>query len=409
MQFIKLDTILLFILIIPFVMGHRISPFETQYWFFGIIFFGCFVNVYLDLNVRMKKKHETSKNIVLWLLVVMVIGSSFYAAINKRHKTHPIYQVHDIILQQEVALRYLLDGKNPYYEKYFGTFMEQWPYHDKDTNPALYHFVMQPFYLLFTLPFYYISNHTIGYFDGRIPLVLLFFVLLIGAYAIVREPEKKRLFVILIAFNPAILPYTLEGRSDVFMYTFLFMGFYLVQNEKYLLSGIPIALAFATKQSSWPFLPFYVLYLLWTLKNVKKTIITLIPFCIIFLSIVLPFYLWDSRAFIDSTIGFINGTVKHSYPISGYGLGAVLLEFNIIKDKTAFYPFHFWQLFIGIPVFLVLVKYLKKNMHVNVLILVYGIFLFVYWYFSRYFNNSHLAYISMVLTTSYFWPKDIKS
>lgn len=409
MQLIALDSILLFVLIIPFVMGYRISPFETQYWLFGVIFLACFVNIFLDLTSRTKSKYDTLKNIILWLLIVLVVGSSFLAAINNRHITHPIYQIHDIILQQEAAVKYFLDGKNPYVENYFGTFMEQWPYHEKDINPALYHFVMQPFYLLFALPFYYVSSHTIGYFDGRIPLFILFFTLLFSAFITVKEQEKKRLFVILLAFNPAMLPYTLEGRSDIFMYAFMFIGFYLLHNKKYMLSGILMAFAFATKQSSWLFFPFYATYLFWTLRSFKKTTITLIPLLVIFFSIVLPFYFWDPKAFTDSTIGFLSGTVKNSYPISGYGLGAVILEFNIIKDKTVYYPFHVWQLLICIPIFFGLIKYLKKNMNVGVLIFTYGIFLFVYWYLSRYFNNSHLAYISVILTTSYFWPKDTKS
>jgi uncharacterized membrane protein len=226
------------------------------------------------------------------------------------------------------------------------------------------------------------------------------------AFVVVKDQEKRRIFVTLLAFHPAMLPYTLEGRSDIFMYSFLFVGFYLLYKNKSILAGIPLALAFAVKQSAWPLFPFYALYLFSKTKSIKKTVLNMVPFALIFLLCVLPFYMWDQKAFLDSTIGYLNGSVAHSYPVSGYGLGAVLLEFNIIKDKFAYYPFDIWQLVIGIPVLLGLLLYLRRQVSVQRLIIAYGIFLFVYWYFSRYFNNSHLAYISMILLSGYFWPEN---
>jgi uncharacterized membrane protein len=314
--------------------------------------------------------------------------------------------IHDIILQQEAAIQFFLHGKNPYAETYFGTFMEQWNYSDKEVNPALYHFVMEPFYLVSALPFYYVSNHTIGYFDGRIPLVFLFAVVIVTGYFIVNDSEQQRLFMILLAFHPSILPYTLEGRSDIYMFAFLLLGFYFLSRGKNMLSAITLALAFTVKQSAWPLFPFYFLYLLWREKNIIKVSFPLIVFTSIFLIIVLPFFLWNPHAFIDSTISFLSGSTAHSYPISGYGLGSMLLQFGLITDKSAYYPFVIWQLLFCIPVFFALVVYLKKHVTVKRMIVCYGLFLFLFWYLSRYFNNSHLAYLSLVFLTAYFWPEN---
>ncbi len=387
-------------------MNYRIGPGETPYWLFGFIFFGLLAYIVLDIIAIKEKLYFYWKAIILWMVVFGVIGSAFVSAIIVRHQTHPIYMIHDIILQQEAAIRFFLDGKNPYAVTYFRTPLEQWHFSDTDVNPALYHFVMEPFYLIFALPFYYISNHTIGYFDGRIPLLFLFIALLTAAWIIPKDQDNKRLFITLLAFNPAVLAYTLEGRSDMFMYAFLFFGLALLEKKKYLLSSIPIALSFAIKQSVWPFAPFYFAYVYFKTKNIKLTILTFILFVITFAIIVVPFFIWDPKAFWDSTVNYLSGNTSHSYPISGYGIAQILLSLKIISNNHQYYPFTYWQLGVGIPLFIVLLMYLRKNLTVNKLIVAYGVFLMVFWYFSRYFNNSHLGYLSVVFLSAYFFPED---
>ncbi len=408
MKDIKLDSILLFTLVTPFIMMYRLSPGNTQYWLFGLIFLGLLTYVVLDMFAIREKVYVLLKQVVLWLIIILVIGTSFTAAIMVRHKNHPIYMIHDIILQQEAAIRFLLDGKNPYAVDYKGTFLEEWHYSDTEENPALYHFVMEPAYLLSAIPVYYIANRSVGYFDGRMPLIGLFVTLLVLASMLIKDHDKKRLFIILLAFHPSMLPYTLEGRSDMYMYPFLFAAFFLLYKQRYFSAGIPAGIAFAIKQSAWPVIPFYTAYVYFKTKSISKAAGSLVAVGIPFLLFVMPFLTWDSKAFYDSTIGFLMGTTKHSYPIAGYGLGSMLLEFGVIKDKFAYYPFSLWQAAVCIPVLIGLVIALKKEVSVRRMILAYGIFLFVYWYLSRYFHNSHVGYVSYILLTAYFWPEERK-
>src|SRR5258708_6318786 len=410
MKSIRLDTVLLFALLVHFITTYRISPGTTPYWLFGLIFLGLLVYVCLDLffNIKLKLRNKL-KMATLWFLIFATIGSGIYSEIVVRHQTSPIYNVHDIILQQESALRFVLHGTNPYSATYFGTPLEKWHYSDTQINPALYHFVMQPFYLIFAIPFYFVSVHTIGFFDARIPLFFLFLSLLVIAGKIVKDDDKKRLFLTLLAFNPATLGYLLEGRDDIFMFAFLFVSLYLLNRNKFILSGIAMGLAFAIKQSVWPIFPFYFAYLYFKNRNFKKTIIETLPFAITFFAIVLPFLLWNYKAFLDSTIFYLSGNTLHSYPISGYGFGKFLEEFGFIKNVNLYYPFWIWQAAIGLPLVALLINWLKKNNNISRMILCYGIFLFVFWYFSRYLNNSHLGYLSMVFITAYFWPREEKN
>lgn len=180
----------------------------------------------------------------------------------------------------------------------------------------------------------------------------------------------------------------------------------MLNKDKYLLSAIPIALAFATKQSVWPIFPFYVAFLWFRMKNIRKMIQIISLFAITFSLIVLPFFFWDPKAYLDSTIGYLAGTISNSYPISGYGLGSLLLQMGVITDKFAYYPFWLWQAVVCGPLAIILIWWQKKENTIQRLLISYGIFLFVFWYLSRYFNNSHLGFISMIFVFAYFWPKD---
>lgn len=404
---IRLDSILLFALVIPIIMTNSLAPFSTPYWLFGLIFLSLLGNFVLDLINIKPKTYSLLKTIFLWVTIVVVLGSVFSAVIIERHITHPIYKIHDMPLQQEIAMRFLLDGKNPYAENYFGTFLEQWNYSESEKNPALYHFVLLPFYLLFAFPFYFFSNLTIGYFDARIPMIFLLLVILILASKLVKDNYKRSLFLILLAFNPAMFNYMLEGRSDIFMFGFLFVSLFLLHRNNLFLSGIPMGLAFAVKQSVWPIFPFYLAYFFFKTKKLRQTLKNLSSFFIIFLIIMVPFLLWDYRSFLDSTIFYLSGSASNSYPISGYGFGKLLNQIGIIKDSHQYFPFFIAQFLVGVPLFIILIKYLKSNLSVARLIIVYGIFLVVFWYLSRYFNNSHLGFLSLVFITAYFWP-DIK-
>ena len=410
MRNLKLDSILLFVLVVPFIMSYRIGPLDTPFWLFGFIFLGLLSYCVLDLLQFGEKIYFRLKNVILWTLIVGVIGSAFYSAIAVRHKTHPIYMIHDIVIQQEAAIRFLLHGKNPYTATYFDTPLAQWHYSDKDINPALYHFVMEPFYIVFAIPFYFVSSRLFGFFDGRMPLVFLFLTLLFLVGKIIKNPSQRILALILFAFNPAMLSYTLEGRSDIFMFAFLFLGFFLLEKQKLTLGGIAIALAFAVKQSAWPLLPFYLAYLYFKKNNnLLKTVKEVSPFLAAFFVITLPFFLWDKKSFFDSTVLYLSGNIPHSYPISGYGLSMLFYQAGIIKDVHSYYPFHIWQIFTGCPLLVVLIVYLKRLPSVKRLILVYTLFLFVFWYLSRYFNNSHLGFLSLPFMTAYFWPEKSES
>lgn len=401
---ISLDAILLFALSVPFIMKYRISPGETPYWLFGLIFFLLFIYFFL--------KNSRIKTWLIWVIIILTIGNAYFSSIIVRRATAPEFSVHDIILQLESAIQFFLQGKNPYAVSYFGTPLEKWHYGENVVNPALYHFVMPPFYLLFSLPFYFLSISLFGFFDGRLPLIFGFLGVLGILSKWIGNSEKRNLALILFAFNPATVDYFLEGRSDFFMLFFLLASLYLLAKtrtqtdgkadiNRLMWSGVFMGLAFSIKQSVWPILPFYLAYV-WFRGRLRWFLQISVPFFLTIVIINIPFLLWDSKAFLNSTIFYLSGSLPTGYPISGYGFGMVLHELGFIKDLQGYYPFWFWQAIIGLPLMVLLVKWMRKENTVKRLLLSYGVFLFVFWYFARYLNNSHLGYISSVFLLGYF-------
>lgn len=400
-----LDAILLFSLSIPVVMYYRILPVEgTPYWLFGLLFLvlgaNCFVSFYPGVLGRWKRHLDRIKLMMLTAVVVVVLGGSTWTSISDRAKVAPVWGVHDIILQQEAAMRYLLTGKNPYKETYFGTPVESWHYGElgKDAvNPALYHFVMPPFYLLFPFPFYFAANRVVGYFDGRMVLLFTMALLLIALWYWFDDKAVARVAITLTALSPSVVPYFVEGRSDVFALAWLMGSVILLKYKQYLWSAAFLALAFMSKHTTWFIAPFYALYV-WRLLSGNRKMLMYMGLIIFFIAALLvgPFVYWDAGAFIDSVFLYLTGNSPTSYPVSGYGLGMMLYAWGYITDIHAYYPFVIWQILFAVPTLIFMMKWLMTKPSESKLIVTYAVFLGVYWYMSRYFNNSHLGYLAML-------------
>lgn len=414
--FSAFSACLLFIVTIPVVMGYKMSPGEgTSYALFLLYFLLNIGNILYSLfAISGSRPAETVKNVLTWTIVLLVLAGSMGSAIIDRGKIAPgqNYKTHDIILQLEAGLRYLGDGKNPYKETYFGTPMEQWHYGegDKDTvNPALYHFVMPPWYLLSAYPFYFVSMRIVGYFDGRMPLLTATIGLLIILFYWIRNKDIARLAIICIGLNPASISYLIEGRSDMLVLWWFVLSLFLIEKKHYVLSAISLALAAMTKQTAWFAVPIVLGYL-WLGKklSVKQLVSYSVVGFLVAVLLMAPFLVWDAKAFLDSVIFYLSGNSPNSYPISGYGLGMLLIGLKIISDTHAYYPFIIWQLVIGGTGTIIGILAFRKYNSIGMVCLIHAVTLFLFWYTSRYFNNSHVAYIATLLVIGVFklWDEE---
>lgn len=400
-----LDAVLLLLLSLPIPLTYRVLPGETPYWLFGIYFLALILYVLIDQKVikhRLMQNSGRFKLGLLWVCILIAGVAPLVAAIWGRIGAPPEYGVHDIILQTESAVRFLLDGVNPYATDYLGTPLGKFNYTESGasaTNPALYHYVMPPGYLLQNVFLYVPFMSLFGFYDGRILNVAAYLGILLIVSLWARPTGKKLFMLIMVAFPPLMFHYLLEGRSDYPALFWLLSALFLLVKRKFTLSLLSLVIGLLTKQTIWFAVPFY-LYYLWREAGREKFFdwkMWLWPM-VVGATIIGPFIRWDARALWDSTVGFLIGTTVVNYPVAGYGWSMVLLQMGFIRDIHAYYPFIIWQALVCIPLGLVLFKWWRTKLTVGRFLIVYGVWLFGFWYFSRYFHNSHLTYLALVIS-----------
>lgn len=402
---VALNAVILFALAIPVVMTYRILPVDgTPYWLFNILFFVLLSNVIIALypqvlGKRLSLRIPITRFFLFFTLAVTVAGTT-WTAIADRHKTAPEYNVHDIILQQEIGMRYLREGKNPYKETYFGTAMEKFNYDEAGkpaVNPALYHFVMPPWYVLFPFTVSATWGKLAGYFDGRMALLVCYLMLLFAVWKLFTHETLRHLSILLLSLAPGIIDYFIEGRSDAFALSWFMVSVYLLEKKKYFFSAFIFGLALMSKQTIWFAAPLYAVFL-WIRQtyNPAKTLMYLGIAGGVAAALALPFILWDANAFLASVVFYLSGGGENSYPVAGYGFSMVLVSLGIIKNIHDYYPFIYWQVLFGLPAMGIAAWWLMKKPTISRLLVGYAASLMIIWYFSRYLNNSHLGFIGTV-------------
>ncbi|GEM_PF-1188022 len=310
-------------------------------------------------------------------------------------------RIQDGAIQTEEAIKFLLEGKNPYVEDYDKTGVARITLPEVSPNPAIYHYVYLPGTFLLSLPFYIGSMRILGWYDQRLVHALAFMIVLLMLPQLARSTERKLSLLVAVGLNFLLLISLAFGMNDVLVLSLLLLSTYLFQRGCHLASTIPLALACATKQVAWFFLPFYFLLQFngsFCLGEIGSLIKKTYPFFLTFALVVLPFFLWNPAAFIDDTFSYVSGISPTSYPIRGFGVGALLLACGVIKSNTAYFPFWILQLIFGLPLLIYLLRKQLKENNVSRCWLGYGIFLAIMAFLSRYFHINHLGYAIAALS-----------
>jgi len=423
---ISLNTILLFLLVFVRLSTTNDSNQDARIFIYFIFFLIILGLVFIDLLTRYQKKcHDyfiLAKSLLIGFMILIVIFIPFVSNICNRNKGDEYSLIHDGIVQTEEAIKYLLAGKNFYTENYLGTPLAEWgdgkiqEFRSGEvfTNPALYHNVYPPFYFLSSVPFYWAAETFFHWYDQRIVLAIalvlsVFFLIRLG-----KLTEKTLLVLILFLFNPPFIHYFIEGRNDIFVIFLIILTVYFLARGKNRASSISFALACLSKQSVWLLLPFYFLYLYFQNSNsfskmvqrVKAVLSQTYPMIIIGVIILLPFLIWDFHSFWEDIFLYPSGKLLTSYPITGYGFSQFLAMTKTgVESIFDYFPFWIIQFIVGIPLFYFLYRVQKRNNSLNQMLTNYGIFLFVFWLFSRFFNDNYIVFIVTIFVLAYLFEK----
>ena len=344
-----------------------------------------------------------------WLLIALAITlitiGPLLMIVFVRHQSVPYQYAHDGLIQNEIAVRFVLDGKNPYVENYLNTPMAQAPFKvgNLTENPALHYYAYLPLTFLLPLPFQALAEGTIGWFDQRFLHVFLFIAVLALAASLVTKPVHRLIVTMILGLNPLFVSYLIEGRNDVVTLFWIVLTVALLLKRRVMASAIVFAVACATKHTAWFFAPFYFVYISGAglfaerLARIRRP---LIAFVVVWALIMLPWIVWDAGAFFEDTFGALMGVTQYGAPIEGLGFGGWLLSLGIVTSPAA--PFDFWifQLITCVPLLAILLRRQWRANHIGTAVTGYGLLLFVFMFFSRLFNDNYVGFLVALLAVA---------
>jgi len=343
----------------------------------------------------------TCKFILIFLIIgITALAPTMYYILQRPHG-EPDPQLHDGAFQTEIALHYLLTGRNPYAESYVGTGLESYVLTDAPENPALYNFVYFPALLLLSLPFYAVSSVMLGWYDQRIVYLVATLLILFLLPHLTSKPDKKLLLLILVGLNFYTVEFLRTGRNDLVTLLFLLLTVLFLRMRKQNVAAFCLGVACATKPSAWFFIPFLSIFLTGSVgwrENASLWLKKMIPFWLVLMGMTLPFLLWDAGAFFTSTVAYVlglGGTVP--YPIRGYGFSTLLLWLGVIPSPLATFPFVAIQLVTSVPVLIGALRAQRRNNTMSQALFGGAMVFLVFMFFSRFFQNNYFQFALIVV------------
>ncbi len=402
---ISLDSIIFGILTIRYIV--TVGQESPTPLFYSAALFSIFAYVIMDYFYSQKMnrfRYLLKKNLFLIIIFILIYIPTIFI-IFERHTNNNIYYTSDGAIISEVAAKGLIYGQNPY-ELNFQEPLKNWPYQKDNvsTNPTNNHYPYLPFFTIINSFAYLLTDAFLGFFDIRIPLLLILSLTIYLIFKVAKNPSDKFLFTTAVVFNPVFLPSFLWGLNDIYVLFCTLSCVYLLSIKRVTYSLVFLAFAVTIKLSAWPLVPFVFIYLYFKQKGGLLAFTKVIlPFLILSGAILVPFFLWNPYGFYQDIWLFNNGGLQTSTTIGGYGISEVLYNFKIITDRTQNFSFIIHQILVMLTLLPVLLILQKKNNNPAQILFNYSILLLTLWYFSRNLNQNYLAYSSQILTAALFF------
>jgi uncharacterized membrane protein len=217
-----------------------------------------------------------------------------------------------------------------------------------------------------------------------------------------------------LGLNPLMALDVIFGQNDVFVFCWLL--FSLVAWKQWarhrpkapgalMLSLLCFGLACASKPTAWFFAPFYGLLIVADRVNstdrgwqgwppiIGTALRRSIPAMGLFALLVLPYVVWNPFAFYDDVWRWSNGQGETGYQIWGWGASNFVLALGWVSNRFAQWPFWRLELVCALPVLLWFLHRQRRHNALSAACWHYGVFLFIFFYSSRFLNENYVSYI----------------
>lgn len=246
----------------------------------------------------------------------------------------PNASIIDGALLNDAAADRLLGGHDPYVGDFLNTQMRAFYLSDVPVNFGLARFVYMPGMALLDVPLRMLHSDRANFSWLFLPGLL---ALAAAAWSLGVTRAGKEAAVIAVALNPLFQLDYLYLLNDLFFLAPALAGVGMLRRGRVASAGAFFGLALAMKQQAVLFLPLVAVYALLRLERRQLLRMAAAGAAVLAVT-VLPFFLWDPRAFLAGTAGFFYGSGVDAYPIRGLGLQGILLQLGVISNRWAAFP-----------------------------------------------------------------------
>ena len=291
--------------------------------------------------------------------------------------------------QTQLAGAFVLNGTDPYGADYGRAGLAAAPWGESFPSPALHHLVTWPGQFLFPLPLQAVSRLVFGWWDERVFLLLAAVAvwLLLGALF---PGTPGRLAAVALFLVPGHSLLAVLGDNDLPVVALLLAALLAAQCRRFLLMGLLLGCAIATKQHALLAVPLIVIWAGVRGADARTIVRVGIAGTAVVAAFIVPFLLWDAAAFFRDTLVFIVGGGTDAYPINGFGLSAMLLSAGVIHGARDAFPFALLEMAAAGAVWAVGWRWLRRGVPASDVLILAGLIFTSVLFVSRYFHDTHL-------------------
>src|SRR5438445_4157749 len=263
------------------------------------------------------------------------------------------------------------------------------PWGESFPSPALHHLVTWPGQFLLPLPLQALSRLVFGWWDERVFLLVAAVAiwLLLGALF---PGIPGRMVAVALFLLPGHSLLAVLGDNDLPVLALLLAALLAAQHSRFLLMGLLLGCAIATKQHAVLAVPLMVGFAAVRGADRRTVVRAAAAGGVAVAVVLLPFVLWDGAAFVRDTVIFLVGGGSEAYPINGFGLSAILLSAGVIHGARAAFPFVLLELATALVVWVVGWRWLRRGATIPDVLMLLGLVFASVLFVSRYFHDTHL-------------------
>ena len=291
--------------------------------------------------------------------------------------------------QTQLAGDFVLKGIDPYGADYAGAGLAAAPWGESFPSPALHHLVTWPGQFLYPLPLQAVSKLVFGWWDERIFLLLAAAAiwLLLGALF---PGIPGRMAAVALFLVPGHSLLAVLGDNDLPVVALLLAALLAAQSRRFLLMGLLLGCAIATKQHALLAVPLIVVWAAVRGADVRAVARSAVVGTAVVAAFLFPFVIWDAAAFVRDTIVFLVGSGNEAYPINGFGVSAILLSAGVIHGARDAFPFALLEIAAAGLVWAAGWRWLRRGVPLADVLILLGLVFTSVLFVSRYFHDTHL-------------------